>query len=102
MVGKRLPRHLGESGQGTIVAMAKAADALLEEALTLPAEERAMLASGLLASLDDEVADEEEVDGWWSAETERRAAQLESGEARTVTWEHVRQRVEERRAHRTA
>ena len=56
--------------------MSKVADSLLEQALTLPAEDHAMLASGLLASLDAEELDEEEVDRLWSAET--RAGQPSS------------------------
>jgi putative addiction module component (TIGR02574 family) len=77
--------------------VSKVADSLLEQALTLPAQDRAMLASGLLASLDAEELDEEEVDRLWSGETERRAAELDSGDADPVTWEHVLQRVDERR-----
>jgi putative addiction module component (TIGR02574 family) len=74
-----------------------AAEALLEQALTLPIEDRALLASGLLASLDSEPLDEAEVDRLWSAETERRARQLESGEAKLVTWERLLERINERR-----
>ncbi len=40
---------------------------------------------------------EEEVDRLWSAETERRAAELDSGDADLMTWEHVLQPVDERR-----
>jgi uncharacterized Fe-S center protein len=68
-----------------------AAETLLEQALTLPAEDRVLLASGLLASLDSEALDEAEVEQLWSAETE-------SGDAELVTWEHVLQRIDERRS----
>ena len=68
------------------------------DALLLPVEDRALLASGLLASLDSETLEEAEVERLWSAETERRAAQLESGEAEIVTWEHVLERIDERRS----
>ena len=78
--------------------MTNAAEALLEQALTLPIEDRALLASGLLASLDSEALDEGEVERLWSAETERRALQLESGDAENVTWEQVLERVNERRS----
>lgn len=81
--------------------MSKQADTLLAAALGLPADERAMVASGLLASLDSEVADEDEIDRLWSIETERRAAMLDSGEARTVTWDEIVQKFAERRAKRT-
>jgi putative addiction module component (TIGR02574 family) len=82
--------------------MAKTTDDLRDEVLALPAHDRARIASDLLASLDDEHADVAEVDRWWSAETERRAALLESGEAELVTWEHVLERLDERRAERQA
>jgi len=75
-----------------------AAETLLEQALTLPVEERALLASGLLASLDSDSVDDVEVDRLWSAETERRAALLASGEAGLVTWEHLVARIDEHRA----
>ena len=75
-----------------------AAETLLEQALTLPAEDRVLLASGLLASLDSEALDEAEVERLWSVETERRAAQLESGDAELVTWEQLLQRIDERRS----
>ena len=78
--------------------MTNAAETLLEQALTLPLEDRALLASGLLASLDSESVEDAEVDRLWSAETERRATLLDSGEARLVTWEHLVSRIDERRA----
>lgn len=84
--------------RGTIWVVTNAAETLLEQALTLPVEDRALLASGLLASLDSESLPEAEVERVWSAETERRAMQLKSGEAELVTWEHVLQRVDERRS----
>ncbi len=74
-----------------------AAETLLEQALTLPVQDRALLASGLLASLDSESLDETEVEGLWSAETERRATLLASGDAELVTWEHLISRIDERR-----
>ena len=82
--------------------MAKTADDLREEVLALPAQERARIASDLLASLDSEAADEEEIDQLWSAETQRRAAMLESGDAGTLTWEDIQQRFADRRAQRSA
>jgi putative addiction module component (TIGR02574 family) len=87
-------------GVGYDFRMAKTADDLRDEVLALPAQDRARIASDLLASLDEEQADEVEVDRWWSAETERRAALLESGEAQLVTWAHVLERVDARRAQR--
>jgi Putative addiction module component len=83
---------------GKVRDVTDAAEALLEQALTLPAADRVLLASGLLASLDSETLDEVEVERLWSAETDRRASQLESGEAELVTWEHLVQRIDERRS----
>lgn len=78
--------------------MTEAAESLLEQAMHLPAEDRALLASGLLASLDEDEADEAAVEALWSAETERRADMLESGEATPVSWDHLITRIEERRS----
>ncbi len=82
--------------------MAKTADDLREEVLALSVHERARMASDLLASLDSEVVDEAEIDKLWSAETQRRAAMLESGEAGTLTWDDIQQRFADRRAQRDA
>ena len=56
-----------------------------------------MVASSLLASLDADHAagvDEAEVDRLWSVETERRAQQLDAGDAELVTWEDLVQQVD--------
>ena len=88
--------------QGYDADMAKTADDLRAEVLALPAQERARIASDLLASLDSEAVDEDEIDRLWSAETQRRAAMLESGDAGTLTWGDIEQRFAERRAQRGA
>ncbi|MBI4935397.1 MAG: addiction module protein [Actinobacteria bacterium] len=82
--------------------MAKTADDLREEVLALPAQQRARIASDLLASLDSETVDDQEVDQLWSAETQRRAAMLESGNARTLSWGDIEQRFVQRRDQRGA
>ncbi len=82
--------------------MAKTADDLRTEVLALPVEERARIASELLASLDSEAVDETEVDELWSVETQRRAEMLDTGEAGTLTWDEIEQRFAERRAQRDA
>ena len=79
-----------------ISAVTAAAETLLEQALTLAVEDRALLVSGLLASLDSDSVDEVEVDRLWSSETERRETLLASGEAELVTWEHLVSRIDER------
>lgn len=82
--------------------MAKTADALRSEVLALPAQDRARIATELLASLDSEPVDEDEIDELWSAETQRRAAMLDTGEAGTLSWGEIEQRFAERRAQRDA
>lgn len=82
--------------------MALAPEELLEQALSLPPADRAKVASSLLASLDDDQADEAEVERQWSAETERRMAQLASGEAQLFTREEVHEGLAALRAERSA
>jgi putative addiction module component (TIGR02574 family) len=82
--------------------VAKTADDLREEVLALPTRDRARIATELLASLDSETVDETEIDDLWSAETQRRAAMLDNGEARTLTWEEIEQRFADRRTQRDA
>lgn len=82
--------------------MAKPADDLRTEVLALPAQERARIATELLASLDSEAVDGNEIDELWSAETQRRAAMLDTGDAGTLSWGEIEQRFAERRAQRDA
>lgn len=82
--------------------MALAPEALLERALSLPPADRARLASGLLASVDDDQADEGEVERSWSEETERRMTALAAGEVQAVSWEHLTTRVDGLRSSPTA
>jgi putative addiction module component (TIGR02574 family) len=79
-----------------------APEALLEQALSLSPADRAKLASGLLASLDDDQADEAEVERLWSEETDRRMALLDSGDVDLIEWEHVTERIDGLRASSTA
>jgi putative addiction module component (TIGR02574 family) len=71
-----------------------AAEALLEQALSLSVDERAKLASGLLASLDDDGTEEAEVERLWTEESERRASQVASGEVAVVGWESVTESID--------
>jgi putative addiction module component (TIGR02574 family) len=82
--------------------VAIAPETLLEQALALPRSDRAMLASGLLSSLDEEHADEESVEQHWSAESQRRAKQLESGDVQPISWERFTERMEALRSSRPA
>jgi len=76
--------------------------ALRDEALALPAEQRAELAVELLASLDDDISedDPEEIDRAWGDEMMRRSAQIASGEVKTLTWGEVLAQVAENRRSR--
>ena len=74
-------------------------EALLQEALRLPHTERADVAAELLASLDEEPADNlEAVERAWAAEIERRARRVLAGESAGVPWEQARERIEGRLA----
>ncbi len=65
---------------------------ILQDALALPDDQRAELATRLLQSLDRVVdPDAEEA---WAIEIERRCAALDAGEAVTVDWHDVRRRIE--------
>lgn len=72
--------------------MSKVAEKLLNEALTLPTDERAELAAELIASLDGPA--DPDVESAWAAEIERRAAKVLSGESNGSPWEEVRSRIE--------
>ena len=70
--------------------MAKAAR-VLEEALTLPSDERARIAHELIHSLEPEDADAAAA---WSAEIRTRVDAIEAGTADLEDWETVRARLE--------
>jgi putative addiction module component (TIGR02574 family) len=81
--------------------MTDRAQAVLREALTLPVDERADVAAELLASLDDEPAEDlAEVEMAWAKEIERRARRVLAGESTGEPWENVRARIEARLRHR--
>ncbi|MBI4617354.1 MAG: addiction module protein [Planctomycetes bacterium] len=64
---------------------------VLEEALKLPLEARAALASSLIESLDEQV--DEDAEEWWSKEIARRLAELDSGRGKTIPWAGARRRI---------
>ena len=69
--------------------------ALRTEVLSLPTEERAVLAVELLASLDDDISQDDpaEADLAWGAEMVRRSRQIASGEVKTLSWSEVLEQV---------
>ena len=70
--------------------MRETLDDVTMQALRLPAEERAELASVLLASLDGEPEDDPaEVERLWIEEVERRLEELRSGKVKGIPAEEV-------------
>ena len=76
--------------------MTKLALELLQKALALPEADRAALAGFLLESLDQVVDADAEVA--WRDEISRRISDLDSGKAKTVPWEELRNRLAARLA----
>ena len=70
---------------------------LLQRALALPEEERLALVRVLIESLDE--AAEADVERAWEEEVTRRISELDSGKARTVSWQDVQRRVAARLNH---
>ena len=68
--------------------MGDAPNKLLHDALMLSAEDRADLATALLASLDSPA--DPDVDAAWAAEIERRIAEIDSGAVKTIPWPEAR------------
>jgi putative addiction module component (TIGR02574 family) len=79
--------------------MTREATELLKQALALSAEERAKLAESLLESLEDAREDPATVEAAWNDEVARRIAELDTGKAKTIPWEEVRQRVAAKLTH---
>jgi putative addiction module component (TIGR02574 family) len=65
--------------------------ALLQQALSLTEKERADLAGSLLNSLD--AAPDPDAEASWQKEIAQRASGLDSGEAKTVSWQEVQARI---------
>lgn len=63
---------------------------ILEQALALPVEEQQALAETLISNLTGKV--NEGVVAAWDDEVKKRIADLDSGKAKTIPWEEVRQR----------
>ena len=70
----------------------RSAHEILDDALALPVEARAMIAGSLIESLDDDALDEHAED-LWSAEIARRIADIDAGRVQLVPWSDVRQRL---------
>ena len=73
------------------VGMTGKAKKILEEALTLPSDERADVAATLLDSLDE--PENDEVERAWAEEIQRRIQEVESGAVKTIPWSEARRRI---------
>jgi putative addiction module component (TIGR02574 family) len=73
--------------------MTQEASELLKKALALSTEERAQFVDSLLESLEERHEESAAVEAAWNDEIARRIADLESGKAKTIPWEEVRQRI---------
>lgn len=74
--------------------MSTRANTILDTALALSPNERAWLASELIASLDE--SEDPDVEAAWASEIEKRIGEVESGEAETSSWAEAQTRI---RAH---
>ena len=73
--------------------MTQEASELLKKALALSTEERAQLVDSLLESLEERHEERPAVEAAWNDEVARRIAELDSGKAKTIPWEEIRQRI---------
>jgi putative addiction module component (TIGR02574 family) len=69
-------------------------NAIEQDALHLPLNERARLAQKLLASLDD--LSEAELEQLWLAEAQPRAEEIDQGQVKLVSAEELEERVQAR------
>jgi len=73
------------------LAMTKAQQKVLDEALSLPVEARVALVESLLLSLN--VPTQREIDELWAKEAERRVSQIDRGEVELVPGEQAFSRI---------
>ena len=66
--------------------------AIEQEVLDLPIEDRARLAEKLLSSLDD--LSEQEIEKLWLVEAQRRAVEIDNGTVQLVSAEEMERRIQ--------
>ncbi|MDT3776336.1 addiction module protein [Nitrospira sp. MA-1] len=71
--------------------MRQHSQAILEQALKLPVQERAAVAQQLIQSLDP--VQEAEVEQAWQEEIQQRISDLDNGVATAITWEEIQRRI---------
>ena len=74
--------------------MPKDFNEIFRDAAELSEQDRATLAGLLIESLEGEP--DPDVEAAWAAEIERRIAELDAGNVKTIPWEEVRQRLLDR------
>lgn len=73
--------------------MTKPVEKVINEALSLPHDDRAKLAASLLASLDG--PEDPDLETAWAAEIRRRIKEIDAGTVTLIPWEEVKRRIEE-------
>lgn len=71
--------------------MERNAEAVLRKVLTLPESDRAEIAGALLESIESR--ENADIEAEWRQEVAVRVAALDAGEAETVPWKEVRDRL---------
>ena len=74
--------------------MSELAEKLIQQALGLPPDERAVVAERLLSSLEPELS---EIDQLWGLEAEDRLHEYERGEVETIPAEEVYKAIKNRK-----
>lgn len=71
--------------------MNEATEKILQQALTMPPQDRAFIAERLITSLD--TITDTDVEIAWQQEIQKRLSEIENGEVTLVPWEEVRKRL---------
>jgi len=72
--------------------MGEAATRLLQQALTLPQEDRAKLAASLIESLDEDA--DAEIEIAWRHEIDRRIREIDEKSVELIDWEDLRRSLQ--------
>lgn len=73
------------------MGMSPETEQLLQKALALPPEDRGVIASSLIDSLDQTVDEDAEIA--WQKEISRRMDEIKSGQAKTIPWREVQRKT---------
>ena len=74
--------------------MVTLSDKVIEDVLSLPADQRINLADRILASLNPPT--DPEIDGLWAVEAERRIKEIEEGTVKLIPGEDVFSRIHQK------